>query len=168
LKSSHTNVELLKEKILEEQGCRERAEMELSKLQEIEAKAQKLELELASCTALLSNIPDVSSFGDIPQKIADLQKQALTNLNKVGEVTSQLKELKVALEFADLSKQRAEGEATLAKERAESATREIKRLELLVLLFIAIFIITTVMLVSTPPLSAMQFCRSTCGTIASS
>ncbi|BAD81883.1 putative mitotic checkpoint protein [Oryza sativa Japonica Group] len=131
LKSSHTNVELLKEKILEEQGCRERAEMELSKLQEIEAKAQKLELELASCTALLSNIPDVSSFGDIPQKIADLQKQALTNLNKVGEVTSQLKELKVALEFADLSKQRAEGEATLAKERAESATREIKRLELL-------------------------------------
>jgi hypothetical protein len=95
-------------------------------------------------------------------------RQALTNLNKVGEVTSQLKELKVALEFADLSKQRAEGEATLAKERAESATREIKRLELLVLLFIAIFIITTVMLVSTPPLSAMQFCRSTCGTIASS
>lgn len=78
-------------------------------------------------------------------------RQALTNLNKVGEVTSQLKELKVALEFADLSKQRAEGEATLAKERAESATREIKRLELLVLLFIAIFIITTVMLVSTPP-----------------
>lgn len=74
MKSSHTNVELLKEKILEEQGRRERAEMELSKLQEIEAKAQKLELELASCTALLSNIPDVSSFGDIPQKIADLQK----------------------------------------------------------------------------------------------
>ncbi|KAF0921066.1 hypothetical protein E2562_038440 [Oryza meyeriana var. granulata] len=131
LKSSHTNVELLKEKLLEEQGCRERAEMELSKLQEIEAKAQKLELELAACTALLSNIPDVSSFGDIPQKIADLQKQALTNLNKVGEVTSQFKELKVALEFADLSKQRAEGEATLAKERAESATREVKRLELL-------------------------------------
>ncbi|KAG8054546.1 hypothetical protein GUJ93_ZPchr0001g32054 [Zizania palustris] len=131
LKSSHTNVELLKEKLLEEQGRRERVEMDLSKLQEIEAKAQKLELELASCTALLSNIPDVSCFGDIPQKIADLQMQALTNLNKVGEVTSQLKELKVALEFADLSKQHAEGEATLAKERAESATREVKRLELL-------------------------------------
>uniref|UniRef100_A0A0D9V8I3 DUF4094 domain-containing protein n=1 Tax=Leersia perrieri TaxID=77586 RepID=A0A0D9V8I3_9ORYZ len=131
LKSSHTNAELLKEKLLEEQGRRERVEMELSKLQEVEAKAQKLELELTSCTALLSNIPDVSSFGDIPQKIADLQKQALTNLNKVGEVTSQLKELQVALEFADLSKQRAEGEATLAKERAESATREVKRLELL-------------------------------------
>uniref|UniRef100_J3L6D6 DUF4094 domain-containing protein n=1 Tax=Oryza brachyantha TaxID=4533 RepID=J3L6D6_ORYBR len=131
LKSTHTNAELLKEKLLEEQGRRERVEKELSKLQEIEAKAQKLELELATCTRLLSNIPDVSSFGDIPQKISDLQKQALTNLNKVGEVTSQLKELKVALEFADLSKQRAEGEATLAKERAESSTREVKRLELL-------------------------------------
>ncbi|CAO2196756.1 unnamed protein product [Urochloa humidicola] len=106
LKSSHTNAELLKEKLSEEQGRRERAEQELSKLQEIEAKAHKLELELASCTALLSNIPDVSSYADIPQKIADLQKQALTNLNKVGE-------------------------ATLAKERAESAAREVKRLELM-------------------------------------
>ncbi|CAL4972865.1 unnamed protein product [Urochloa decumbens] len=131
LNSSHTNVELLKEKLLEEQGRRERAEQELSKLQEIEAKAHKLELELASCTTLLSSIPDVSSYADIPQKIADLQKQALTNLNKVGEVTSRLKELEVALEFADLSKQRAEGEATLAKERAESAAKEVKRLELM-------------------------------------
>ncbi|RLN04086.1 mitotic spindle checkpoint protein MAD1 [Panicum miliaceum] len=131
LKSSHTNVELLKEKLLEEQGRRERAEQELSKLQEIEAKAYKLELELASCTELLSNIPDVSSYADIPQKFADLQKQALTNLNKVGEVTSRLKELEVALEFSDLSKQRAEGEATLAKERAENAAKEVKRLELM-------------------------------------
>lgn len=62
-----------------------------------------------------------------------IDRQALTNLNKVGEVTSRLKELEVALEFADLSKQRAEGEAALAKERAESATREVKRLELMVL-----------------------------------
>lgn len=76
LKTSHTNVELMKEKLLEEQGRRERAEQELSKLQEIEAKAHKLELELASCTAMLSNIPDVSSYADIPQKIADLQKCA--------------------------------------------------------------------------------------------
>jgi mitotic spindle assembly checkpoint protein MAD1 len=76
LKSSHMNVELLKEKLLEEQGRRERAELELSKLQEIGARAHKLELELASCTALLSNIPDVSSYADIPQKIADLQKCA--------------------------------------------------------------------------------------------
>jgi len=79
LKSSHTNIELLKEKLLEEQGRRERAELELSKLQEIDAKAHKLELELASCTALLSNIPDVSSYADIPQKIADLQKCAYSN-----------------------------------------------------------------------------------------
>lgn len=61
-----------------------------------------------------------------------INRQALTNLNKVGEVTSRLKELEVALEFADLSKQRAEGEANLAKERAESAAKEVKRLELMV------------------------------------
>jgi hypothetical protein len=62
-----------------------------------------------------------------------LNRQALTDLNKLGEVTSRLKELEVTLEFAEISKQRAEGEATLAKERAESASREVKRLELLVL-----------------------------------
>ncbi|KAM0862896.1 hypothetical protein ACQ4PT_044977 [Festuca glaucescens] len=127
LKSFHTNVELLSEKLLEEQGRRERAETELSKLREIETKAHKLELELASCTSLLSNIPDVSSYSNF----ADLQRQALTDLNKLGEVTSRLKELEVMLEFAEISKQRAEGEATLAKERAESASREVKRLELL-------------------------------------
>ncbi|XP_037407614.1 mitotic spindle checkpoint protein MAD1-like [Triticum dicoccoides] len=127
LESSHTNVELLSEKLLEEQSRRKRAETELSKLQEIEAKAHKLELELASCTSLLGNIPDVSSYSNI----ADLQRQALTDLNKLGEVTSRLKELEVTLEFAEISKQRAEGEATLAKERAESASREVKRLELL-------------------------------------
>ena len=70
LKSSHTNVELLSEKLLEEQSRRKRAETELSKLQEIEAKAQKLELELASCTSLLGNIPDVSSYSNF----ADLQR----------------------------------------------------------------------------------------------
>ncbi|XP_044977504.1 mitotic spindle checkpoint protein MAD1 [Hordeum vulgare subsp. vulgare] len=127
LKSSYTNFELLSEKLLEEQSRRKRAETELSKLQEIEAKAQKLELELASCTSLLGNMPDVSSYSNI----ADLQRQALTDLNKLGEVTSRLKELEVTLEFAEISKQRAEGEATFAKERAESASREVKRLELL-------------------------------------
>jgi mitotic spindle assembly checkpoint protein MAD1 len=70
LKSFHTNVELLSEKLLEEKGRRERAETELSKLREIEAKAHKLELELASCTSLLSNIPDVSSYSNF----ADLQR----------------------------------------------------------------------------------------------
>jgi mitotic spindle assembly checkpoint protein MAD1 len=62
-----------------------------------------------------------------------LNRQSLTDLSKLGEVTSRLKELEVTLEFAEISKQRAEGEATLAKERAESASREMKRLELLVL-----------------------------------
>ncbi|KAF8642678.1 hypothetical protein HU200_067048 [Digitaria exilis] len=78
LKSSHTNAELLKEKLLEEQGRRERAEQELSKLQEIEAKAHKLELELASCTALLSNIPDVSSYATYPKSLQNFQKVCIS------------------------------------------------------------------------------------------
>ena len=70
-----------------------------------------------------------------------MNRQALINLNKVGEVTSRLKELEVALEFSDLSKQRAEGEATLAKERAESAAKEVKRLELKVPVLLSVVLV---------------------------
>ncbi|XP_062231065.1 mitotic spindle checkpoint protein MAD1-like isoform X2 [Phragmites australis] len=104
LKSAYEDLEWLKGKLLEEQRRRERAEMELSRLQGIEARAHQLELQLASCRALLSNKPNGSSYVNIPQHLADLEKQAVTNLNKVGE-------------------------ATLAKERAESATWEVSRLE---------------------------------------
>ncbi|RCV15752.1 hypothetical protein SETIT_3G083100v2 [Setaria italica] len=81
LKSCYKNVEGLKEKLLKEQGHRERAEMELPKLKTIEAKADKLELEFGSCEVLLSDKPDVPPYGYVPQK------QALTNLNEVGEAT---------------------------------------------------------------------------------
>jgi mitotic spindle assembly checkpoint protein MAD1 len=53
---------------------------------------------------------------------------------KVGEITAQLKEIKVAMEYADLSKQRAEAECVLAKEKAESSSLEVKRLQMMVYL----------------------------------
>ncbi|KAG2615613.1 mitotic spindle checkpoint protein MAD1-like [Panicum virgatum] len=86
------------EKLLEKQWHRERAEMELPKLKKIEAKADKLELEFGSCNVLLSDKRDVSPYGDVHQK------QALTNLNEIGE-------------------------ATLAKDSAESGTGEVSWLE---------------------------------------
>ncbi|PAN16602.1 hypothetical protein PAHAL_3G070900 [Panicum hallii] len=98
LKPCSTNAEWLKEKLLEKQGHRERAEMELPKLKKIEAKADKLELEFGSCKVLLSDKPDVSPYGDVHQK------QALTNLDEIGE-------------------------ATLAKDSAESGTGEVSWLE---------------------------------------
>nr|CAB3463466.1 unnamed protein product [Digitaria exilis] len=98
LKSCSTNVECLKEKLSDEQGQRKRAEMELPKLKKIEDKADKLDLDFGSCNVLLSVKPDVSPYGDMPQK------QPITMLNGVGE-------------------------ATLAKDSAESATREDNWLE---------------------------------------
>ncbi|CAN6330948.1 unnamed protein product [Urochloa humidicola] len=89
LKSCFTNVEWLKQKLLEEQGSREREEMEPPMLKKIEAKADEIELEVGSCKVLLSNKP---------------QKQALTNFNEVGE-------------------------ATLAKDIAESAAEEVNCVE---------------------------------------
>ncbi|XP_078181807.1 mitotic checkpoint family protein isoform X2 [Carex rostrata] len=131
LKSSHLNSELLKEKLLEEQSRRERAELELSKLHELQAKARKLELELSSWKSLLNDIPDIVSYSDIPKKFAELQKEALENMEKVGEITAQLKEIKVTMEYADLSKQRAEAECVFAKEKAERSSLEVKRLQLM-------------------------------------
>lgn len=61
-------------------------------------------------------------------------REALQNMAKVGEITAQLKEIKVTMEYADLSKQRAEAECALAKEKAESSSLEAKRLQLMVYL----------------------------------
>lgn len=131
LKSFHVNNELLKEKLLEEKGRREKAEMELSKLQEVQLNAQKLELELMSWKSLLNEIPDVASYDDIPKKIAGLQKEAIESMIKVGEISARSKELEVALELAELSKQHAEKESELAKERAENSALVVKQLELM-------------------------------------
>lgn len=73
----HTNSELLKEKLIEEKGRREKVEAELSKLQDVQLSAQKLELELVSWKSLLEELPDVSSLSDIPKKFAALQKYVL-------------------------------------------------------------------------------------------
>ena len=74
LKSSHENIELLKEKLLEEKGRRERAEIELSKLQEIQLSIRKVEDELSSWKLLIKEIPGVSCSEDIPMKFAALQR----------------------------------------------------------------------------------------------
>lgn len=74
LKSSHENVELLKEKLLEERGRRERAESDLSKLQEMQLTINKLEDELSSWKLLIKDIPGVSCSEDIPVKFAALQR----------------------------------------------------------------------------------------------
>ncbi|KAK3140426.1 hypothetical protein QOZ80_5AG0400840 [Eleusine coracana subsp. coracana] len=94
LKPSLVDIEFLKGRLLEEQQPRERAEAELSKLKEIQAIAQ-----LASCIVLPSDKPDDSSYANTPQHFVDSEKQTLSNLNKAGE-------------------------ATLVKERAESANEE--------------------------------------------
>ncbi|CAN6344816.1 unnamed protein product [Urochloa humidicola] len=100
-------IKLLQEKI-QDYGRRERTERELLKLQDIEAKSHNLELELASCKALLSNKLNVS-YGNVPEKCV----QNLTNLNEAGEVTSLWKELEVPVESAN------------HQERADNATREL-------------------------------------------
>ncbi|KAK1311238.1 hypothetical protein QJS10_CPA08g01223 [Acorus calamus] len=131
LKNFHVNNELLKEKLLDEKGRRERAEAELSTLQDIQINAKKLEDELISWKSLINEIPGVSSYGDIPKKFASLQKEVIENMMKVGELSARLKELEVALETSELAKQHAETESALAKQNAEELNVEVKRLEMM-------------------------------------
>ncbi|XP_055816416.1 mitotic spindle checkpoint protein MAD1 [Solanum dulcamara] len=130
LKSSHENIELLKEKILEEKGRRERAESELLKLAALQGDMEKLEDELNAWKSMVKDIPSASCAADVPPKFAALQREVLDSMTKVGEIQARLKQMEVALDSAELEKREAENEAVLAKEKAESSKSEIKRIEL--------------------------------------
>lgn len=74
LKSSLGDIELLKEKLLEEKARRERMESELSKLQDIQLSVKNLEDELTRKELLIKDIPGVTTYEDIPTKISSLQR----------------------------------------------------------------------------------------------
>ncbi|KAH1200521.1 Mitotic spindle checkpoint protein MAD1 [Glycine max] len=131
LSSSHENIELLKEKILEEKSHRERAESELSKLQDIQLNMKKLEDQISSWRVMITDIPGVSCFEDLPVKFAALQKEVIYGTQKEGEITARLKQMEVALDAAEIGKQNAEAEAELAKDKAEVLKSEIKGIELM-------------------------------------
>ncbi|MCI14003.1 early endosome antigen 1-like, partial [Trifolium medium] len=74
LRSNHENIELLKEKLLEEKSRRERAESELSKLYDVQSNMKKLEDQISSWRSMIKDIPGISCFEDMPDKFAALQK----------------------------------------------------------------------------------------------
>ncbi|KAK3037756.1 hypothetical protein RJ639_031127 [Escallonia herrerae] len=131
LKSSHENTELLKEKLLEEKGRRERTESELLKVSEIQLTAKKLEDELSAWKLMMKDIPGVACPDDIPLKFASLQKEVLESMLKVGEANSRLKQIEIALDAAELGKRNAVSEAALANEKAELSKLETRRIELM-------------------------------------
>lgn len=130
LKSSHENTELLKEKILEEKVRRERAESELLRLAVLQGDMEKLEDELNAWKSMIKDIPGASCAADVPPKFAALQREVLDSMMRVGEIQARLKQMEVALDAAELEKRKAENEAVLAKEKAESSKSEINRIEL--------------------------------------
>ncbi|KAJ0876455.1 putative spindle assembly checkpoint component Mad1 [Helianthus annuus] len=73
-KASHEDVELLREKLLEEKGRRERAESEVLKLSEAQINGKKLEDELSSWKSIIKDILGVTSAADTPLKFEALQK----------------------------------------------------------------------------------------------
>ncbi|KAH9603871.1 hypothetical protein KSS87_013559 [Heliosperma pusillum] len=129
LKASHENIELLKEKLVEEKGRRKRTEAELVKLQENQLSLKMLEDELSTWKKIIDGIPGVSSADDIPLKFASLQKEVIECMTKLGEANTQLKQLEVAFGTIELDKKNAESEVLLAKEKVESSKLEIKQLQ---------------------------------------
>lgn len=130
-KSSHEDIELLREKLLEEKGRRERAELEISKLSEAQVNGKKLEDELYSWESIMKEIPGVTSAADIPLKFEALHKEVLEGMMKMGEMSARLKQVEVALDAAENSRQNAETESALTKEKVELLKSELKQTELL-------------------------------------
>lgn len=130
-KSSHEDIEVLREKLLEEKGRRERAESEISKLSEEQVNGKKLEDELSSWESMMKEIPGVTCAADIPLKFGALQREVIESMMKMGEVTARLKQVEVALDAAENSRQNAETESVFTKEKVELSKLELKRTELL-------------------------------------
>lgn len=130
LKSSFEDIELLKEKLLEEKGRKERVESELYKLQEQQITWNSLENELSSWKLMMKDMPGVSCPEDVPVKFATLQKEVIDSTIKIGEANARLKQIEVGLDAAELAKQNAEADAVLAKEKAEVLKSDLKRIEL--------------------------------------
>lgn len=59
---------------MEEKSRRERAESELSKLQDTQLNMKKLEDQISSWRMMITDVPGVTCFEDIPVKFAALQK----------------------------------------------------------------------------------------------
>ncbi|KAI3525661.1 hypothetical protein L1887_04630 [Cichorium endivia] len=130
-KSSYEDIELLREKLLEEKSRRERAELGISELTETQINAKKLQDELSSWESMMKEIPGVTCANDIPLKFAALQKEVIESMMKIGEVSARLKQVEVALDAAENGRQNAETESALTKEKVELLKLELKRYELL-------------------------------------
>lgn len=59
---------------MEEKCRRERAELDLLKLQDAQLSTKKLEDELSGWKSMMQEIPGVSCADDVPPKFAGLQK----------------------------------------------------------------------------------------------
>ncbi|KAB5574498.1 hypothetical protein DKX38_001692 [Salix brachista] len=139
-RSSYENIELLKEKLFEEKSCREKVESELSKSLEFELNMKKLEDELSSWKSVIKDILGVSCHEDMTVnfyllilmlKFCVQCREVIDNMMNVGETNAHLKQMEVALDTAQFSKQNAETEYALTKEMAEALKLEVKQIELM-------------------------------------
>ncbi|XP_031473659.1 mitotic spindle checkpoint protein MAD1 [Nymphaea colorata] len=130
LKALHDNTELLKEKIQEERHHREQAEAQLLKLHDVEQNVIKLEDELVKWKSISNEIPGVESSDDVVQKFASLQRELIQSMKQSGELTSQLRQLEVDIEKANLDKNHAERQVMLAERKVEENMAAVRRLEI--------------------------------------
>lgn len=129
LRSSYENIELLKEKLMEEKMHREKAEIELLKLPEMQLAMKTIEDELLSWKKISQDIPGVCNPEDVVFKFAALQKEVLDGMAKLGETNARIKQMEVALEEAEHVKRNFETEATFTVESVESLKSEVKHLQ---------------------------------------
>ncbi|GAB2283853.1 hypothetical protein Dimus_018339 [Dionaea muscipula] len=114
---------------MEEKRRKERAESELLKLPEIQLKMTNLENELLSWKKIAKDMLGVSRPEDMSLKLSALQKDVIVSEAKLGEANASLKQVEIALEAAIRDKENAIDEASLAVEKGEVLSSEVKHLQ---------------------------------------
>nr|XP_024401614.1 mitotic spindle checkpoint protein MAD1-like isoform X2 [Physcomitrium patens] len=129
LKQMHVNVALLKEQLHSEQLRANRAEAGLTDLVNLQSRVNVLESELERWSDMIEVIPGAQTRDDVPRCIAELQRAAVAATAKTGDATSQISELKIAVERAERSKLLAEARASTLQEEVADAMMNAARLE---------------------------------------
>ncbi|KMZ55935.1 hypothetical protein ZOSMA_9G00350 [Zostera marina] len=82
--------------------------------------------------SVVKEIPGITYFDEIPNKVSALQKEILLNMRKIGDITENLSRLEVSLEMANIGKQQAENESALSREKVKELLLEVVRLKKMV------------------------------------
>ncbi|KAJ7549142.1 hypothetical protein O6H91_07G042100 [Diphasiastrum complanatum] len=129
MKQFHANVELLREQLESETQRANRTEAALADHVDLQLRVKSLETELEAWKEILNELPDVQCRADVPRKMAELQREAVAALAKVGESTVKLVEMQTTAQKGETIKQHDSSDIVAARAEVDELKDKVMRLE---------------------------------------